>query len=253
VGIDSPASLLGLHLISDEKIDRFVGEGPLNTDDLAFLEHSASRCFGRETTPENLAALMQVRNRPAWAPLKEGRGSASVSREELSRFFQARQHTIAGRISTYEGQFTKSLQHYRKALALAPGDGVTRIFLNDVLCTMASATANKGDTARRSGRIEEAFAIYRQALTFDAAAPRAHNGLGLIFFAQGRHRKALGHFDIALERFSRQPQIRFNRALALLKLNRIEEARREMERIEALETEAYRPYTDRIRRIMESL
>ena len=64
VGIDSPASLLGLHLLADGGIDRFVGAGPLNTDDFAYLEHSASRCFGRETTPENLAALMQARKLP---------------------------------------------------------------------------------------------------------------------------------------------------------------------------------------------
>src|SRR5210317_2052733 len=32
VGIDSPASLLGLYLLADDGIDRFVGEGPLNTD-----------------------------------------------------------------------------------------------------------------------------------------------------------------------------------------------------------------------------
>jgi spermidine synthase len=253
VGIDSAASLLGLHLLSDTDIDRFVGQGPLNTDDFAYLEHSASRCFGRETTPENLTALMEARNPPELLPPSDSPETLDKSGKDLPRFFQAREKTIAGRIATYKGDFTESVAYYRSALELAPEDGVTQIFLTDVLGTMASAMANKGDDARRSGRIEDAVSIYRQALKLDASAPRAHNGLGLLFFAQNRYRKALTHFDIALERFSKQAQIRYNRTLALLKLGRIEEARGEIDIIEALEAGGPDIYTDRIRKIMAQL
>jgi Flp pilus assembly protein TadD len=72
-------------------------------------------------------------------------------------------------------------------------------------------------------------------LKFDDDAPRAHNGLGLIYFAQGDYRQSLRHFDIAVQQLPKQAQIRFNRALALLKLKRLAEARQEIAAIKALE------------------
>ena len=98
VGIDSPASLLGLYFLADDGIDRFVGTGPLNTDDFAYLEHSASRCFGRETTPENLAALIQARQFPDFL-LGNRLDSLPGFQDDLRRLFHARDKTMTGRLS----------------------------------------------------------------------------------------------------------------------------------------------------------
>lgn len=250
VGINSSASLLGLHLISDAEIDRFVGKGPLNTDDFAFLEHAAARCFGRETTPENLAALLQARKLPELLPADNFAEPMVGFQQNLVRIFQAREKTISGRLATYKGNFAESVTHYRAALEQAPEDGITKIFLTDALHTLASAWAKNGDRARRAGKIREAVSIYTQALEIDDNAPRAHNGLGLIYFARGDYRSALNHFDIAVQQYPRQAQIRFNRTLALLKLKRLAEARHEIAVIKELETGSTNVFSEQLQKIM---
>jgi Flp pilus assembly protein TadD len=62
------------------------------------------------------------------------------------------------------------------------------------------------------------------------------NGLGLIYFTRGDYRNALRHFNIAVQHYPKQAQIRFNRALALLKLKRPADARHEAAVIKKLET-----------------
>jgi spermidine synthase len=250
VGIDSPASLLGLYLLANDDIDRFVGEGPLNTDDFAYLEHSASRCFGRETTPENLAALMKARQFPEFLLTDCRPDSLPGFQDNLRRLFQARKKTISGRILTYEGDFAGSIRYYQAALEQAPEDGVTKILLKDALGTLASTWANNGDRARRAGKVREAVSIYTQALKFDVNAPRAHNGLGLIYFARGDYRSALRHFDIAVQQYPKQAQIRFNRTLALLKLKRLAEARQEIAAIKELETGSANIFSAQLQKIM---
>ncbi len=250
VGINSPASLLGLFLIADKDIDRFAGAGPLNTDDFAYLEHSASRCFGRETTPENLAALQTARQFPEFLLQDVGFEPLPGFQDNLRRLFQARDKTMTGRILTYQGDFAGSVEYYQAALVQAPTDGVTKILLSDALRTLASARANDGDRARRAGNMGEAFLIYTQALKWDENAPRAHNGLGLIYFAQGDYRQSLRHFDVAVQHYPKQAQIRFNRTLALLKLKRLTEARQEITAIKELETGSTDVFSTQLEKIM---
>lgn len=253
VGIDSPLSLLGLYLLANEDVDRFVGPGPLNTDDLAYLEHSASRCFGRETTPENIAALIKARQFPESLLADKVSSSSNDFEEDLLRLFQAREKTMTGRIATYKGDFAGSIRNYQAALAQAPEDGVTKILLSDALGTLASTLANTGDQARRAGNIKEAVSFYSQAIKVSVDAPRAHNGLGLIYYAKGNFSKAIEHFDVALKQYPKQVQIRYNRTLALLKLKRMEEARREIIEIKKLETESVNIFSMQLEKIMFQL
>jgi tetratricopeptide (TPR) repeat protein len=124
--------------------------------------------------------------------------------------------------------------------------------LADALRILASGWANKGDRARRAGDIKKAVSIYSRALEYDANAPRAHNGLGLIYFARGDYRYALKHFDIAVQRYPKQAQIRFNRALALLKLKRPADARQEAAVIKELEAGSAHVYSAQLQKIMRS-
>jgi len=241
VGIDSPAILFSLYLISDDTIDRFVGDGPLNTDNKAYLEHSAARCFGRETTPENLRALKQAH------VSSYGRKKTSeyfrdmvVTRDAdvmrlLNPLLQARENMIMGRIQTYYGNFSQSIEYYKRALKLAPQDGISRIFLDDAVKTLSAHIATEGDDLRRTGNIKKALDVYSRALSLNPSEPRAHNGIGLLLYNEGRYTMALEQFETALRDMPNQVQIRYNKVLVLLKLGRTDEAEKEIERIEALE------------------
>jgi Flp pilus assembly protein TadD len=87
-------------------------------------------------------------------------------------------------------------------------------------------------------------------LKFDRNAPRAHNGFGLVYFAQGDYPSALRHFDIAVQQYPKQAQIRFNRTLALLKLKRTAEARQEIAAIKELETGRANVFSAQLQKIM---
>jgi spermidine synthase len=129
VGIDTPESLLSLFLMDGAGIARYAGEGVLNTDDTAYLEHSASRCFARETTPINLTSLLRYRNPP------EGMSAS----ETFTALFSAREKLALGRIATYEGNFERARRFYEYALTIAPEDRLSALFLDDLLGTIAAA------------------------------------------------------------------------------------------------------------------
>jgi len=228
-GIDSAPALISLHLLSDEHVDRFVGEGPLNTDDRAYLEHSAARCFGVETTPVNLSALNNVRQIPSFV------AETGAQKEAIEQLFLARKEMIRGRISTYRGEFESAISSYKYALEIFPEDELSRIFFEDAQKTLASSLATRGDEYRRSGEADKAREAYRNALWIDPEEPHAHNGMGLLLFYEGNYLEALSHYDSALERMPYQAFIRYNKVLALLKSGRTVEAEKEIEIIEKLE------------------
>jgi spermidine synthase len=225
VGVDSPESLLGLFLFSAEGIDMFTDNGPLNTDDLAYLEHSAARCYGRETTPENLSSLLRFRQSPGNALKLAGRV------EHLDEFFSARDKFMKGRIATYEGNFERAMRYYEYALSIAPDDRVSEMFLTDIKRTIGAQRAVWGNNLRMDGKLDEALSAYASALNIDSGEPWAHNGMGLILLSRGRPVEALRHFDEALARRGRDPEIREGRAAALEALGKILDAEKEREEI----------------------
>ena len=134
VGIDSPESLLGLFLLSGRGIERYAGEGALNTDDTPYLEHAASRCYARETTPENLSALVSAVVRYGESPMAG-----------VDVFSKAREKLMLGRIAAYEGNFERAVRFYEYALTIAPGDGVSALFLEDAKRTVAAFRSTQGE------------------------------------------------------------------------------------------------------------
>ena len=80
------------------------------------------------------------------------------------------------------------------------------------------ARYNLGVTYSNMGRIEEALAIYEEALELDPKdfeAPAARNNLGALLLAQGETERALAHFEAALEAAPGNLESRFNAALDL--------------------------------------
>jgi len=64
IGIHRAEDLVGLLRMGPEEMDRFTGEGPLNTDDNCLIEYSAPHWFYRDTRQENLAEVERFRTDP---------------------------------------------------------------------------------------------------------------------------------------------------------------------------------------------
>jgi tetratricopeptide (TPR) repeat protein len=240
VGIDSPESLLGLYLMNDKEIDRYAGEGVLNTDDLAYLEHSASRCFSWETTPENLSTLLRYRKPPEGLPVSK----------TLDDYFSAREKLVLGRIATYQGNFERARRFYEYALTITPSDRLSAMFLNDIVGILASAVTTHGDRLSAKGQIESALLAYHEALAIDPGEPGAHYGIGLIDLSQGKYSQALGRFDRAIEVRKRDARFRAGRAYALIGLGMLQEAEQEIEEIELLEIGMEKHYSNELEKLL---
>jgi len=236
VGIETPESLLSLYVMNESGIERFVGDGVRNTDDKAYLEHSASRCYAWETTPENLKSLIRYRVRPQGLP------ASNV----FDNLFRAREKLILGRIATYDGNFERARRYYEYALTISPDDALSTLFLNDLLSTIAAARVSYGDRLKSEGQIDAASGAYNEALIIKPEAAGAHYGIGMIELSEGRYAQALSHFNQALKVRVKDASVRTAKTYALIGLGLILEAEREIEEIKQLEIGMEERYSDKL-------
>ncbi|MCL2557057.1 MAG: tetratricopeptide repeat protein [Treponema sp.] len=64
----------------------------------------------------------------------------------------------------------------------------------------------RANVAFERGRTDQAIGLYLRALEYEAAAPYAEYGLGLIFFSLGEDAAALGRFERAAEELGALPE-----------------------------------------------
>jgi len=60
-------------------------------------------------------------------------------------FSKAREKLMLGRIAAYEGNFERAVRFYEYALTIAPGDGVSALFLEDAKGTAAAFRSTRGE------------------------------------------------------------------------------------------------------------
>ena len=80
---------------------------------------------------------------------------------------------------------------------------------------MLAEPGHRTEVLRALGRIDEAGAAYRQAITLAPRYADPLNGFGSVQVQQGRAREALPYFDRALALEPDRLEVRLNRAIAL--------------------------------------
>jgi tetratricopeptide (TPR) repeat protein len=108
------------------------------------------------------------------------------------------------------GRAAEGIEAMEQAATLDPNWGRIRLDLG-----LAYATA---------GNYERAEAVLRQAVSITPGSPHVHNGLSLILNERGRFAEALAAADAALERDPAHLWARYNRAMALEGLGRLQDA-----------------------------
>ncbi len=118
-------------------------------------------------------------------------------------------HTLLGLIDSANGQGADAGLHYRKALDIEPGKGAyannygiwlcgnghaqeslawfDKALLDPAYPTPATALANAGTCAQRSGQLVQAEATWRQALALDPEMPSALSGMASLQLGKGRY------------------------------------------------------------------
>lgn len=144
------------------------------------------------------------------------RAQVAVWKDDLSLFGHATAvteenavaHDLLGTALADRGRVEEAMNEYRQAIALAPRN--------------ADYHTNMGIVLAMQGRFEEALGFYRQALEFEP-------NLGNAYLNQGIALANLGRFDEAIESTSQGIRLRPDRADAKVDLQRMQEARRQME------------------------
>jgi tetratricopeptide (TPR) repeat protein len=131
--------------------------------------------------------------------------------------------------------------------ALAPSSGVAdpsepAIELRRQPPAAASAESeyNRGIRARIAGDWTAAEAAFRRAIGLRAAFPDAWNELGFALRSQGRYPESLAAYDQALRLRPDFPQALEYLGEAYVKVGRLEDARRVLDRLRALDGERAR-------------
>src|SRR5581483_11820893 len=84
---------------------------------------------------------------------------------------------------------------------------------NSTTATPAAAKLREAVLRHRAGKLEEASALYAEALALDPAMPDALHLQGLLAHQQGRHAEALAPISAAIERAPTVPDFRYSRGV----------------------------------------
>ena len=120
-------------------------------------------------------------------------------------------HSNLGIFLLRSGNLDQAIDHFRKALEIAP--------------RFAPAHANLGAALRRKGIVDEAVNHLLKALEIRPDIPEAYNNLGIVLAQMGKTQEALEQFSRALEIQPDYIVAYYNSGLLLEEQNRIEEAR----------------------------
>lgn len=120
-------------------------------------------------------------------------------------------------------RWEKAEEHYRAAIALAPG--------------LADVHYDYGVALTHQGRTTEAAAAFRQALEINPHHAPAHNNLGTLLLGESRLNEAASHFRAALRNDPRHRLAGFNLGRVLVAQGKLTEAIEQLHRIVTPEDE----------------
>lgn len=198
-------------------------------DNLAILATLARLYAGRGQRTEGLKVMkhfteLQPKNAMAWLELGRFHFWANEYAETLVALSKALElaprdaniHYQIGDLYIRLKAYQLAEQHYFRVIDLAPERR------DDAEAAIAVARFNRGDATG-------AEAILMKMLERDPASFPARRGLIFVYDQTRRHPQALELVDELLRRSGGNPMIRFNRALALLRLGRFKEGWAEWE------------------------
>lgn len=129
IQLDSAEKILSCFITGRAMMPKYLGEGPLNTEDFPYLEFESPRYgYGDDPLLDNLDELMKFRENPARlveSPEKHGEFLAA-----LQKYYEAAPDIIQGHRDYREIRLKESAQRYMAALEKNPDDASVKELLN---------------------------------------------------------------------------------------------------------------------------
>jgi len=161
VGVANPVHLLQTFVMDPKKIPDIVGSGRLNTDRNPYIEYSAPRSHLMNTTAMNLAWLLRNYH-PENLPLDtstEGARAAAAQAAEQGRW------VMEAALARFEGDFLRSLEASRRAVALDPENRTSLYELTAAANLHALRLLDQGEADAAKALLDEGFAGGEELLT----------------------------------------------------------------------------------------
>ncbi|MHC5035598.1 MAG: fused MFS/spermidine synthase, partial [Planctomycetota bacterium] len=251
-----PVPLMANFLCGEEAVRQFVGEGPLNTDDLPYTYYNTRHSRGSKCTQKTFLTLLES----IWPYVVDGgdKQRAEGLKRELARRFRANRLLFAGRfdaalalvpdsprlqtcaqnqllgqsyvrkVAGYYEDNHRVLKHLAEVTMTRAGGTENAIALYERLLTLdpqnPEVHAELGLILLRQGQLQQAIDRSRSALQLDPDLSAAHNNLGACLFAAGRPDEAIVHYQNALRTKRDTVEAHANLATSLAALGRLDEA-----------------------------
>ncbi|HKQ62634.1 MAG TPA: hypothetical protein VJS92_15195, partial [Candidatus Polarisedimenticolaceae bacterium] len=115
------ASLLAALALDEEAVERYVGAGPVNTDDLPFVSFGTGARSGTSGSLPILLDVFRFVVERLPRSLLVGADPGDVAR--IDNRLVARKHTLAGAIQLRLGAADRAAREFGRARALDPAEG----------------------------------------------------------------------------------------------------------------------------------
>ncbi len=122
-GLDDPCRLTYTLLTAEEQLDKYLGAGPLNTDDRPVLSYSTYGAGYQNTISENLINLMAHRVDAARFVKHAAPGDV------MPRQYAASNELVLGHVTEQMGRHAEAAVHYLRGSRLLPDDADLRDLL----------------------------------------------------------------------------------------------------------------------------
>jgi len=191
-------SLLDSFMMSEETVGKYVGEGPIHTDDRPRLEFFGA--IPPDTTSQNILSMVKFREsvQPFLMDIGETPEESVAIRKRLDTYFQATQYLIEGQIEYAQGKFENAVDKFNAALNLNPDDNTIKYNLS-----VAAGSATE-DIDKQMAEVEKELL---SSLKENPRSADTHRNLGIIYQSQGKIDKAIDAFKTSLKYNPRQPEI----------------------------------------------
>ncbi|MFC1851206.1 fused MFS/spermidine synthase [candidate division CSSED10-310 bacterium] len=180
VNLDSLESILISYWANRTELLKFVGNVPLNDDDLPILEYNVPRHRFKKTIHTSLYILNQIRS-PQYKNIEL---LTANQIEKLNTLYQSEGLAIKGKILFFAGNHLPAKKYFKQAIDLSPSQSDYKYFLG--------ASCNRlGKDAAAAGKPEAAILDFEEAVSYLPDDLDVHYNLGVAYNNAGRFKKEL--------------------------------------------------------------
>lgn len=221
-GLGNPAGLLETFVCGEERLVQWTGDGPINTDDLPYVQYKTKYSAGPECRAATFAPLLES----VWPYLRNAGDEAQAKRlqRELALHMQANALVLTNQMTKAFSLLPEDpkLRKWRQNLAL----GVQWIWaVADYYPERASALSWLAERAMAlPDNWDQAIALYDRALTLEPDNAVAHHNLGLGLTARGSLDAGIAHYLTALQLNPNSAETYSNLGMALAAQGRTNQA-----------------------------